>query len=74
MATIKTVIKTWIVIRMNGELPGGRSNIETRFGKGKYTEPFGHPLADDRDLESYSAPDPDRPELYAEAERVIREL
>jgi uroporphyrinogen decarboxylase len=46
---------------------------QTRFGKGKYTEPFGHPLADDRELEKYLAPDPDRPHLYAEAERVIRE-
>src|SRR5512139_3659188 len=24
---------------------------QTRFGKGKYTEPFGHPLANDHDLE-----------------------
>jgi uroporphyrinogen decarboxylase len=46
---------------------------QTRFGKGKYTEPFGHPLADDRKLNTYSAPDPDRPALYAETERVIRE-
>ncbi len=45
---------------------------ETRYGKGKYTEPFGPPLADDRTLESYTAPDPNRPELYVEAERVIR--
>ena len=29
---------------------------ETRFGKGKYTEPFGPPLADERALESYSRP------------------
>ncbi|OGO66914.1 MAG: hypothetical protein A2029_13120 [Chloroflexi bacterium RBG_19FT_COMBO_47_9] len=46
---------------------------QTRFGKGKYTEPVGHPLADDRELERYSTPDPDRPDLYAEAERVISE-
>jgi len=45
---------------------------ETRYGKGKYTEPSGPPLADDRILESYTAPDPNRPELYVEAERVIR--
>jgi uroporphyrinogen-III decarboxylase len=45
---------------------------ETRYGRGKYTEPFGHPLADDRALGSYTAPDPNRPELYAEAERLIR--
>jgi uroporphyrinogen decarboxylase len=46
---------------------------QTRFGKGKYTEPYGHPLADDRELEAYAAPDPDRPVLYTEAERVLRD-
>ncbi len=46
---------------------------QTRFGNGKYTEPFGHPLGDDQRLEAYSAPDPDRPTLYAEAGRVIRD-
>lgn len=46
----------------------------TRFGNGKYTEPFGHPLADDAAIEKYRAPDPHRPELYAEAARVIREF
>jgi uroporphyrinogen decarboxylase len=46
---------------------------QTRFGMGKYTEPFGHPLADDRELERYSVPDPDRPALYVEAKRVIRD-
>jgi uroporphyrinogen decarboxylase len=45
---------------------------QTHFGKGKYTEPFGHPLADDRDLERYSPPDPHRLALYTEAERMIR--
>jgi uroporphyrinogen decarboxylase len=45
---------------------------QTRFGNGKYTEPFGHPLADDRELGTYSAPDPDRPTLYTEAKHVIR--
>ena len=46
---------------------------QTRFGKGNYTEPFGHPLVEDKKLEAYSAPDPHRPELYAEAERVIHD-
>jgi uroporphyrinogen decarboxylase len=46
---------------------------QTRFGKGKYTEPFGHPLENDRELETYSAPDADRPALYAEAKRVIHD-
>jgi uroporphyrinogen decarboxylase len=45
---------------------------QTPFGKGKYTEPYGHPLADDRALELYSPPSPTRPELYVEAERTVR--
>lgn len=45
---------------------------DTRFGKGKYTEPSGPPLADERALNSYTPPDPNRPELYTEAERTIR--
>ena len=44
---------------------------ETRFGAGFYTEAVGHPLADHRALDSYSAPDPHRPVLYREAERLI---
>lgn len=47
---------------------------QTRFGKGKCTEPFGHPLMDDRNLNTYSPPDPNRPQLYAEAERTIRDF
>lgn len=46
---------------------------ETAFGKGKYTEPGGHPLARLEALETYHPPDPNRPEIYAEAERVLRE-
>ncbi|MBN1219884.1 MAG: hypothetical protein JXM69_13225 [Anaerolineae bacterium] len=46
---------------------------QTKFGAGNYTEMIGHPLADDRALDSYQPPDPTRPELYAEAERVIQE-
>ncbi len=44
---------------------------ETRFGSGFYTEIAGHPLADARALDSYCPPDPQRPELYREAERLI---
>jgi uroporphyrinogen decarboxylase len=44
----------------------------TRFGKGKYTEPFGPPLADDHALGTYISPDPLRSNLYTEAERVVR--
>jgi uroporphyrinogen decarboxylase len=43
----------------------------TRFGAGFYTDIVGHPLADDRAIESYCPPDPHRPELYYEAERLI---
>jgi uroporphyrinogen decarboxylase len=46
---------------------------ETRFGQGHYTEMIGHPLANDQAIDSYQPPDPNRPELYAEAERVIKE-
>lgn len=45
---------------------------ETRFGKGKYTEPFGPPLAADQAFDTYVSPDPNRAALYIEAERVIR--
>jgi uroporphyrinogen decarboxylase len=47
---------------------------ETPYGKGKYTEPFGHPLDENEKLDRYVSPDPDRPELYSEAERVLREF
>ena len=45
----------------------------TKYGKGYYTEIADHPLADDKAIDSYEPPDPNRPELYLEAERVIRE-
>jgi uroporphyrinogen decarboxylase len=45
---------------------------QTRFGHGKYTEPFGNPLTDDQSIGRYSSPDPNRPSLYTEAERVIQ--
>jgi uroporphyrinogen decarboxylase len=47
---------------------------ETRFGVGRYTEMVKHPLADDHAINSYQPPDPTRPELYVDAERVIREF
>jgi uroporphyrinogen decarboxylase len=54
----------------------GWTNVEykTRFGKGHYTEIVGHPLADDQAIDSYQPPDPNRLELYIEAERVIKEF
>ncbi|TEU14983.1 MAG: hypothetical protein E3J21_14425 [Anaerolineales bacterium] len=53
----------------------GWKNVEyeTKFGKGRYTEIVGHPLADDKAIDWYQPPDPNRPELYVEAERVIKE-
>ncbi len=46
----------------------------TPFGKGKYTEPFGHPLAEDSAIGGYIPPDPSRAGLYTEAERVLQEF
>lgn len=47
---------------------------ETPFGTGYYTEMVGRPLEEDAAIASYRAPDPDRPELYVDTERVLREL
>ncbi|MFN2117703.1 MAG: uroporphyrinogen decarboxylase family protein [Candidatus Promineifilaceae bacterium] len=46
----------------------------TPYGNGRYTEFNYHPLADDHAIERYQAPDPNRPELYREAEWVLREF
>jgi uroporphyrinogen decarboxylase len=45
---------------------------QTPFGSGIYTEIASHPLAEDAAIETYRPPDPDRPELYREAEELIR--
>ena len=45
----------------------------TPFGMGFYTEMSKHPLADEKALAGYRPPDPTRPELYAEAARVLRD-
>jgi uroporphyrinogen decarboxylase len=45
----------------------------TKFGTGHYTEIVGHPLAQDEAIDAYQPPDPNRPELYLEAERVVKE-
>jgi uroporphyrinogen decarboxylase len=45
---------------------------ETPFGTGHYTEMVGHPLAEDAAINTYQAPDPNRPELYTEAEHMLR--
>ena len=46
----------------------------TPFGMGRYTEPVGHPLADDNAIDAYKTPDPNRPELYLEAAHVIEQF
>jgi uroporphyrinogen-III decarboxylase len=50
------------------------SEYTTPYGVGHYTEPAGHPLADDKAVEKYQAPDPLRPELYLDAAATIREF
>ncbi len=45
---------------------------ETPFGIGHYTEISNHPLADDSAISSYKAPDPNRPELYLTAEKIVK--
>ena len=47
---------------------------DTPFGAGHYTEMVEHPLADDGAISQYHAPDPDRPELYADAGWTLREF
>jgi len=44
----------------------------TPYGAGRYTEMVYHPLADDAAVASYQPPDPDRPELYHEADWVLQ--
>jgi len=45
----------------------------TPYGTGYYTEFHSPPLADDEAISRYRPPDPNRPELYTEAERLVRE-
>lgn len=47
---------------------------ETPFGVGHYTEIVAHPLANDDAILTYTPPDPNRPELYTEAARVVRDF
>jgi uroporphyrinogen decarboxylase len=47
---------------------------ETPYGAGYYTETVDRPLADASALSCYRPPDPSRPELYAEAEWLLREF
>ena len=45
---------------------------ETPFGIGRYTEIVGNPLSDETALETYIPPNPNRPELYRDAEALIK--
>src|SRR3972149_9329967 len=47
---------------------------KTPYGVGHYTEPTGHPLSDDKEINKYKGPDPHRQELYNDAEHVIRDF
>lgn len=44
----------------------------TPFGTGRYTEMCRPPLAQDEAIDHYQPPDPNRPELYQEAEWVLK--
>jgi len=44
----------------------------TPYGVGRYTEFVHHPLAEDQALDTYQPPDPNRPELYQEADWVLK--
>jgi uroporphyrinogen decarboxylase len=44
---------------------------QTKFGQGVYTEMVSRPLAEDARIDAYRPPDPNRPELYLEAKRVL---
>ncbi len=46
---------------------------KTPYGVARYTEPRVHPLADADAVTRYQPPDPGRPELYTEAEKLIAE-
>lgn len=51
---------------------GWRStDYSTAFGNGRYTEMIYHPLAQDDAISTYRPPDPNRQELYSDAEWVI---
>lgn len=46
----------------------------TPFGTGHYTEIVSHPLANDQAIVGYQPPDPNRPELYADALQVVTDF
>jgi uroporphyrinogen decarboxylase len=48
------------------------SRYTTRFGDGFYTEMVERPLSDASRISGYQAPNPDRPQLYAEADWLLK--
>ncbi len=48
-------------------------NYVTPWGTGFFTEMKGHPLANAEALATYQAPDPNRPDLYVNLERLVAE-
>jgi len=46
----------------------------TTYGVGHYTEPTGHPLAEDQAVINYKSPDPFRENLYTDAVLAIRDF
>ncbi len=50
------------------------SAYETPFGTGHYTEITAHPLASTEAISRYRPPDPNRPELYRDAARLVRDF
>jgi uroporphyrinogen decarboxylase len=47
------------------------TQYQTKFGTGRYTDVVSNPLTDVQSIDKYACPDPNRPELYTEAARVI---
>jgi uroporphyrinogen decarboxylase len=47
---------------------------ETAYGRGHYTEIVYHPLSEDSAINSYSPPDPNRPQLYSDAQQAIQDF
>lgn len=46
----------------------------TKYGSGHYTEVVGYPLEEDSQIDSYLPPDPNRPEIYKDAEWTINQF
>ena len=52
----------------------GVQPYHTPYGTGHYTEIISHPLAESDAIASYKAPDPQRSDLYLDAEQALREF